>query len=170
IPCATPPWTCPRTSVGLMITPQSSTETNFTSFTSPVSGITSTTATWVPNGNVSSSGRKYSVASSPAPSTASHGAVTLWRVQRISVIDADLLHRHSQPVRNDLGEAGLLSLAVRRDARVDRHIAIGLHPHGRTLERPEATDFDVGGKTDPQVAPVPAFRRLFGAQRLISGD
>ena len=33
-------------------------------------GKTSTTATWVPNGKVSSSGRKYSVASSPAPSSA----------------------------------------------------------------------------------------------------
>src|SRR5918997_1048188 len=45
---------------------------------------------------------------------AAHGAVTLRCVQGVAVIDADLLHWHSQAVGNDLGEAGLLSLAVSR--------------------------------------------------------
>src|ERR1043165_6198870 len=34
-PCATPPWICPSTIIGLMITPQSSTSTSFSIFVSP---------------------------------------------------------------------------------------------------------------------------------------
>ena len=65
MPCASPPWTWPSTSIGLMMMPQSSTETKRSSLTSPVSGKTSTTAMWVPNGKVSSAGLKKSVVSRP---------------------------------------------------------------------------------------------------------
>src|SRR3990170_4142426 len=79
-------------------------------------------------------------ASANSETTAAHGAVTLGCVQGIAVVDADLLHRHAQPVGHDLGEARLLPLPVWRDACVDRYIAIGLHAHRGTLERPEATN------------------------------
>src|SRR4029450_1093178 len=52
MPIATPPCTWPSASSGLTRVPASSTHTIFWSSTSPVSMSTSTTAMWVPNGNV----------------------------------------------------------------------------------------------------------------------
>jgi len=54
IPCASPPCTCPRASIGFRIRPQSSTASIRRSLTAPVSVSASTTATWAPNGNVAS--------------------------------------------------------------------------------------------------------------------
>ena len=50
MPWARPPCTWPATSIGLMRTPQSSTETKSRTATCPVSRSTSTTATWAPKG------------------------------------------------------------------------------------------------------------------------
>src|SRR5437870_985583 len=50
MPCARPPCTCPATRMGLMRTPQSSTEMKSRTVIRPVSRSASTTATCAPNG------------------------------------------------------------------------------------------------------------------------
>ncbi len=50
MPWAMPPCTWPRTSMGLMRTPQSSTEMKSRMVHRPVSRSISTTATWAPKG------------------------------------------------------------------------------------------------------------------------
>ena len=51
-PSHRPPWIWPSTIIGLILTPQSSTATIRRTFHTPVSGSTSTTTAYVPNGNV----------------------------------------------------------------------------------------------------------------------
>ena len=58
IPWATPPCTCPSASSGFTIRPASSTAASRSTRRSPVSVSSSTTATWLPNGNVDSAGAK----------------------------------------------------------------------------------------------------------------
>ena len=61
-----PPWIWPSTIIGLIRTPQSSTATNLRIDTFAVSGSTSTTQMYAPNGNVRFGGSYTVSASSPA--------------------------------------------------------------------------------------------------------
>ena len=50
MPCTTPPWVWPSTSIGLMMVPKSFTAVYFTTSMLPVSGSISTSQTWQPLG------------------------------------------------------------------------------------------------------------------------
>ena len=74
-----PPCTCPSASSGLISRPASSTATSWRSETRPVSVSTSTTATWVPNGNVGINGSKSVAAASGPCSPATRSAQPMLR-------------------------------------------------------------------------------------------
>ena len=63
MPWATPPITWPSTIIGLMMVPQSSTATYLSIRVEPVSGSTSTTQMWVPDGKVQLGGSKAALPS-----------------------------------------------------------------------------------------------------------
>src|SRR5918993_146532 len=77
MPWATPPITWPSTTIGLMMVPQSSTATYLSIRVDPVSGSTSTTQMWVPDGKVQLGGSKAALASS----TGSTPSGRLWAAQ-----------------------------------------------------------------------------------------
>ncbi len=76
----------------------------------------------------------------------------------------DRLERHRQLVRRDLGQRGLVSLTLRRDADVNEHGAVGVHADVGALEGPEAGALDVGAETDADGPRAPAAFRLLRRQ------
>ena len=54
----------------------------------------------------------------------------------VAVDDLDLLRVDAEAVGDDLGEARLEALAVRRGAGVDRHRAGRVHAHGADSQKP----------------------------------
>src|SRR5262249_52979749 len=74
------------------------------------------------------------------------------------VVDGD-----TQPISTDLSERRLVGLALRRRARHDDDLAVGLDPDGRTLERPSARRLDITTDTDSQVASLIAGLLLLAA-------
>ena len=61
----------------------------------------------------------------------------------------DLLGRDAEEVGHHLGHRRLQALSVRRAARIDDNIALGVDLDLRTLERPHARALDVGAEPDP---------------------
>ncbi len=66
--------------------------------------------------------------------------------------DVDVLHRHAQLGRDDLGERGLVALALAGQA--GRHVdaPVGLDLDVAALVRPDARALDVAGQADPDAA------------------
>ena len=101
MPWPSPPCTCPSTSIGFRIRPQSSTAMWRTSRTSPVSVSTSTTAMWVPNGKVEAGSRYTPSArkpgSIPAGSRARSAAADASSGQVIARVGAPATSRPPSP-------------------------------------------------------------------------
>jgi hypothetical protein len=70
--------------------------------------------------------------------------------------------RHRQLVGRDLGQRGLVSLALGADAQVHEHGAIRIHADVGSLEGPEPGALDVGAETEPDGPRAPPARRLLG--------
>ena len=77
---------------------------------------------------------------------------------RVAAVDGDVVDWNRQPIGRDLGEAGLLALAVRRNARGDGHLARELNldtapfPAARShdLRRAQSADLNVSGDADTE--------------------
>src|SRR5439155_24785228 len=90
----------------------------------------------------------------------------------VAVADDDLVEVHAELFSDDLGERGLVSLAVGRGAGEGGDGPARLHPDQSALEGPEAAHLDVAGHADaeqPAVAPFEALA-LLGAQGIVAGD
>ena len=99
----------------------------------------------------------------------------------VAVHDLDLIRRDPEPVGDDLGEAGLVALAVRRRAGVGGHRAGRVDAHDRRLEvaalhapdgraeharRRQAADLHVGGEAEAAVDATLAQLGLLAPERL----
>ena len=94
MPWVIPPITWPSTIIGLMTVPQSSTATYLSIRVEPVSGSTSTTQMWAPDGKVKLGGSKTAVASRPGSTSAG----SAWAVQAEKAISGIVLARSGAPV------------------------------------------------------------------------
>src|SRR5919106_2975176 len=93
MPCTTPPWTCPSTTIGLITFPTSSTATYFARFTAPISVSTSTRARCVPWGYENTSG---STIASPV-STGDSPPGRLWAVNEANASSWMVLAESGDP-------------------------------------------------------------------------
>src|SRR5437879_12073465 len=95
--------------------------------------------------------------------------------RRVAVADGDVVHRHAEETRRDLGEGRLQALAVRARPRDYRDLARRLHAHAaalpaddvRGLRRADAGGLDEARESDPEPAVLGTPRALELAEALV---